>query len=201
VKFTQRLKEKIKSKTEEWKQQSKRRNEEFERQMIEQQVERIKERARRLGVEEFMGKFFNDVGHYPAWFKNKNLSPSISSVKELDGESREGREWRNVQLTLKNKTYICAFEEHECLAPVAPEKHGTFELYLEGKKVLALKMSFDIDEYYSEWRSFGIEAFVEGDWVKDFREYIERCEKETKERLAALGKKPVDELKDNFGIS
>lgn len=175
---------------------------ESERASIEKEVERKKERCRKLGVNVFMGKIFNEISHYPAWFKNKNAPLEITNVKEL--EKIEGfKEWNRIQFTLYGNDYICAYEEHLSYAPDPEpdnEKYGTFELYIKDKKVLSLSMSYSFDPIYSEWKAFGIEAFVEGEWVNAFKKFYEASEKRRAEFLKNLGHKAPDELKKDFGI-
>ena len=96
---------------------------------------------------------------------------------------------------------MCKFEEHDCYTPDTTEKHGTLELYSGAKKVLVLSMAYNYDQYYSKWQPFSIDGFIEGEWIKDFKELAIVSEKEAKESLDALTRKPVDKLKKDFGIN
>lgn len=174
------------------------------RQRIEKEAERRIDRALSLGVEEFIGKFWNSLKHYPSWFndgRNRRSTPLISDAKELGVEKRDNREWRKIQITLYGKDYIFAFEEHN--PPLELDdvlKMGTLELYADNKKVLSLCMSLDFDEYSSDWSSFKIEAFIEGQWVNDFKKLYSENQRVSEEMRKELGREDPDQLKKNFGI-
>ena len=130
---------------------------------LQEAVEKRKQRCRDLGVYDFMSKLFFKIPNYPEQFKNKSISSLITDVKELEKENRDDKEWKRVQFTLKEKKYICAYEERNA---GGHSKFGTFELYADGKNVIAVSMAFD----GSEWTSTDIEAFIEGDWFNDLKE-------------------------------
>ena len=62
-----------------------------------------------------------------------------------------------------------------------------------------MSMAKDYDQYASQWKPFSIDGFIEGNWINDFKELAVTSEKESKERLDALLRKPVDKLKKDFG--
>ena len=177
---------------------------EVERRRVEKEVERLIERACDLGVKDFIGNFWNSLEHFPSWYKSKELeykNLSISDVKDLGLEKRNGKEWKKLQITLKGKDYIFVFEEHD--PPIELEntiKMGTLELYVDNRKVLALNMSESWDDGNGGWSSFGIDAFIEGRWVQDFKELYKEYTRISEEEYKKLGQEDPEKLKKNFGI-
>jgi hypothetical protein len=54
---------------------------------------------------------------------------------------------------------------------------------------MALNLALEMDEFLSEWKVFDLNAFIEGDWIKDFKtlenklKLIEGNGKEKKEKI------------------
>lgn len=151
-----------------------------------------------------MGELFNDLQHYPTWFKNsrnRTYTPIITDARELEKENRNNNKWRKWQITLKGNNYIFAFkEDYASYGSFIPQGfsgiYGTFEVYYNNKKVLGLGMFYKSEN----WKASGIEAFIEGDWIEDFKELYEANKKAHEEDLKNLLRKPADKLKENFGI-
>lgn len=179
-------------------------NKEDEYQRIEAEVKKRKERARQLGVDKFMGELFNDLKYYPTWFqKNRAYTPLITDARELEKEIRGSNEWRRWQITLKGNDYIFAFREYSFYTPDGEYGcNGDFEIYKDGKKVLAIDISQHTDQYSDipQWSAFDIDGFIEGEWIGDFKELYEASKKAHEDGLKKLFKKPADKLKEDFGI-
>ncbi len=171
-------------------------------QRIKDEIDKRIARAEKLGVRQFMGELFNDLQHYPAWFKNdRGYTPLITDARDLGKEQRDNEEWEKWQITLKGKDYVLAFEKHDPPMPDDDTRyHGTFEIYLENKKILALAMSCSFDEYSSDFTPFSIEAFLEGEWVKDFKELYDASRKAHADGMKRLEQDRLDKTKNNFGI-
>jgi hypothetical protein len=67
---------------------------------------------------------------------------------------------------------------------------------------LAINVSLEHNEYDSEWRPFDIKAFIDGEWINDFKHLEEAIQENDKlrEQKKAEDPKKVRELKDDFGI-
>jgi len=119
----------------------------------------------------------------------------ITEAVRLDKET--------VRLTFKGKQYTFRFHEKSIPCPDRTYLHGLLELFLGENRVLALNAAFnDEDKYNPDWSIFGIEAFVEGDWIGDFREMADKVESERVERERRKREDPqkLEKLKKDFGI-
>lgn len=167
------------------------------------EVKRRKERAKQLGVDTFMGKLFNDLVGYPKWFKsNREYTPLITDARVLDNEKRGEDVWGKWQITLKGINYVFAFRQYPLTTSRGVYGHaGKFEVWKDNKKVLGLVLTLSNDPYHrQEWSTSNLEAFIEGDWVNDFKELYDASVKVHEERYRKLMRKSTDDLKKNFGI-
>ncbi len=169
---------------------------------IHDEVEKRKNRAKELGIFElFDGLYYDKIRNYPKWIKRQSYREQvcslISDAIQLDKET--------TQITLNGKVYLFNFHEK-----AGARSHGTMTLSINGKKALAITMSFEGKVhpqtlgFNGEWKSSGIEAFVEGDWISDFKRLKERIAFEDAER-ANIEKKEEEveklkKLKNDFGI-
>lgn len=59
-----------------------------------------------------------------------------------------------------------------------------------------------MNEYFSEWKVFGVAAFIEDAWIKDFKD-LERqigIDKQERERKRKEDPQRVNQLKKDFNI-
>jgi len=138
---------------------------EKERNRIYAEVEKRRERARQLGVLELILDLYQDIRCYPSWIKDEQyrseMYPLLTKAIELEEESEEGEKGK-VTIVLKGKSYVFNYEENY------HDDKMSLELYQEDKKVLALSLTLDnMDK--KEYSLSNIEAFREGDWIKDFQ--------------------------------
>ena len=175
------------------------------------EVDKRKDRAADLGIEELVSKVYKEIEHYPSWMNDKDhrveIAPSITSAIDPGRENRDSKSWKRVKIVLKEKEYIFAFEEHGIDLPDGDyQTHGILELYTSDKKVAAINMARSDDEYSTEWSPFDTKAFIEGPWIKDFkalRAWIEKKDKRQTEdfnKQSKYGFRSNEELKKDFGI-
>ncbi|OGX08178.1 MAG: hypothetical protein A2Z88_03285 [Omnitrophica WOR_2 bacterium GWA2_47_8] len=175
-------------------------NKENEVGRIEKEVQLRKQRAKDLGILEIFEKLYQKVPHYPSWIKNEHNKEHVCSlitdaVKIGDDE---------VKIKLRDRDYIFRFLKNNFSTPDGEfHMHGKWELYFDSKKILSLNMAYQDDEFsFGNWSVFGVSAFVEGDWIKDFQELLARIEFEDKEREKRKRENPerINKLKEDFGI-
>lgn len=171
---------------------------------IKAKIKKRKDRAKQLGVDKFMGKLFNDLRCYPKWFvSNKEYTPLITDARSLENEKRGDDVWGKWQITLKGNNYIFAFKDYPLSTSRGVYGHnGKFEVWKDDTKVLALDITLGTDPYQlkQEWSAFDIEAFIEGEWIQDFRELYDASVKAHEDGYKKIVRKPIDDLKKNFGI-
>ena len=167
---------------------------------IEKEVQLRKQRAKDLGILKIFEKLYQKIPHYPSWIANERnreyaCSLITDAIKLEDGA---------VKIKLKDKEYTFKFIKNNFSTPDGEfHQHGKWDLYLDSKKVLSVNMAYECDEFtFGSWSAFDVAAFVEGDWVKDFKELFERIEIEDKERERKRKESPdrINKLKEDFGI-
>jgi hypothetical protein len=168
---------------------------------IHKEAEKIKRRAEELGVLKlFEDIYFHEIKYYPSWIKNSHdYVPSIvtSAIEEKNEGEDEDKE--NIRLALNGKEYLLTFKENSFSTPDGEgHLHGDLEVFLNDKKILALSASFDYD--YEKWGVFEIDAFIEGDWISDFKKLSHEIEVLAKEREKKERAGKAKELKKNFNI-
>lgn len=190
---------------------------------IEQEVGRLKELAKSKGAIE-IGKFYlKSFRHYPSWQKtNPDLLCSlVTDVEDIGTETlpatlvtliigTDNDKISRMKFKLKEKDYVFSFRESPFETPDG-ERHvsGLLELYQGNQKILGLKAfrtfsSYDSDHQWGISSNDAIEAFKDGDWTNDFREFVLKAEQE-RERLEerqkeATEKNRLEKLKQNFGL-
>lgn len=161
---------------------------------ILRKVEERKNRTRELGVDKLISSLYFDHGlrHYTAGMHHEHQRYKImSDAKELGHDS--------MQLTINGKNYVLTYIDRWSIH--VPDYHcGDLELSLDGKTLLSLLISADIEEYGTFYKPVDIKAFIEGEWITDFEELKQqvlereaRWERERKEKEAK-------ELKEKFGL-
>lgn len=168
-----------------------------ETERIEAEVAERKQRAQELGVDGLItGLYYNNIRYYPSWIKRGAVCSLVRDAVDLKD--------KRVKLSLKNgRDYIFSFKEHGFTMPDGEwVNSGTLELFHNNKKVLSLDMSLENNRTDSQWYPLDIEAFVEGDWVKDFKELEKRIETERQEERRREQEDPerLKKLKEDFGI-
>ncbi len=87
------------------------------------------------------------------------------------------------EITLNGKDYMFVFQESSFSTPDGEyHTHGLLELFSGDRKLLAINASLEYSRFLSEWKPFGIEAFIDGDWIEDFRALKKVKQKDERER-------------------
>jgi hypothetical protein len=143
--------------------------------------------------------YFDRLQYFPSWIKrSRNYIPKIINNAQ---EEKNGNK-KVIFISFNGKTYKFEFSEHSFSTPDDYCTHGLLELFAYEKKLLAINVSLEVDQYDSKWRPFDIKAFIDGDWIDDFRYLKAAIQENDKLREAEKAEDPkkVQELKDDFGI-
>ncbi|EKD46972.1 MAG: hypothetical protein ACD_66C00276G0009 [uncultured bacterium] len=175
---------------------------------VHQEVEKKKNLAKEKKVDELISElYFENITYYPSWIKHEDRSyvPAIitSASESKEKGKKDERDKKIINITLNDKKYKFAFEENSFSTPDGEyNTHGLLELFDGDKKVLGLDVSLEHGDYDSTWSPFGIEAFIDGDWIEDFRSLKKQKIKDDKERALKEAENPekTKKMKDNFGI-
>jgi hypothetical protein len=166
---------------------------------IYQEVEKRKRRAEELGVPKLFEKLYSRIPHYPSWIKNNHNREWVCSLVTDAIKMEDG----GIKIVLSEETYTFYFKESNFSTPDGEyHKHANWELYVDSKKVLVVDMAYEMDQYIGgNWTAFGVSAFIEGDWLKDFKKLEQKIVVEDKEREQKRKSKEAEKLKEDFGIN
>lgn len=180
-----------------------------EARQVQEEVSRRKKIAEDKKVKELISElYFSEIEHFPSWIKtdhNREYVPSIIS-KATERKEKNGKNDRDKKITeiiLDGKEYKFAFQENSFSTPDGEyNTHGLLELFTDDKKVLAINASLEHSDYDSKWSPFGIEAFIDGDWIEDFQKLKKAKEQDKKKRALKEAEDPekTEKLKRDFGI-
>ena len=147
-----------------------------EARQVQEEVSRRKKIAEDKKIKELISElYFSNIEHFPSWIKtdhNREYVPSIIS-KATERKEKGGKndcDKKITEIILDGKEYKFAFQENSFSTPDGEyNTHGLLELFVGDKKVLAINASLEHSDYDSKWSPFGIEAFIDGDWIEDFQ--------------------------------
>ncbi|MCX5632580.1 MAG: hypothetical protein NTW93_02745 [Phycisphaerae bacterium] len=171
---------------------------------VQEEVREKKKIAEEKEVKELISElYFNHLRYFPIQIKQSgNYVPKI-----IDSAIEEKKDEKEVILILlKGKKYRFEFSKRSSIAPDNDCNYGLLELFSDEKKWLSINVSLECSKYSfaTKWKPFDIEAFIDGNWINDFRHLKELIVKSENEKLReykrAEDSKKVQELKDNFGI-
>ena len=197
---------------------------------IYREVVRKKKRAKDLRLPGVLWKLYSEkIRFYPEWMKSAEkrsfVCPLVTNAESTEPDLRLNWKRSNkTKFTLKGREYLFEFNEKDLGTP-----DGVFFANLilfEGeKKVFDICMTSGegCDDYMagnmeltqaldaSKWGGFGVEAFVEGVWVNEFKEldrkvaelnrqeFIEHKQSEEK-KIESDSAAKRDQLKKDFGL-
>ena len=179
---------------------------------IQEEVKKRKMVAENKKVKELISElYFSTIEHFPSWIKtdhNREYVPSIISKaterKEKGAKGAKGDNDKKItEIILNGRDYKFAFQENSFSTPDGEyHTHGLLELFIGNEKVLAMDMSLEHSDYDSKWNPFGIEAFIDGDWIDDFSALKKAKQQDEKERALKEAENPekTEKLKKDFGI-
>ena len=177
---------------------------------VQEEVRIRKKIAEEKQVKELVSDLYFDViKYYPSWLKDKRNQENVSSIvtqataRKEEGNKRE-RDKEITEIILNGKDYKFVFQESSFDTPDG-EYHmqGLLELFSGDRKLLAVNVSRDfLRQFLSEWKPFSIEAFIDGDWIEDFRALKKARQKDEIERSVKEAEDPnrTAKLKKDFGV-
>ncbi|HBK83463.1 MAG TPA: hypothetical protein DDZ41_07680 [Flavobacterium sp.] len=166
------------------------------------EVKKKRQRAEQLGLPNLINDIYN---HVKCFSSNSDYMPSIiSSCIRIDSK---------IIFELNNRQYTFNCDEGKSIRGYDQEYINTnIELIFNDNKIFALNITKDIirDKYLGYLESnphFTINAFKEGNWVKDFRELKKQIDIASKIRLEKQAEKQkmdyikkLKQLKSDFDI-
>ena len=161
-------------------------------------IEKKKKVVRAKRIPELLYKLYNNqIKYYPQWIKNDEARQLVCSLVTDAARLPDGR----IKINLKGKEYAFLFKKN-----VFPDHKGnscvqaTMELFKNDKKVLGLNTSPTNQMTLSSWISSEVQAFIEGDWIDDFKQLQRQIEYETEAREASSRHQSIEKIKRDFGI-
>lgn len=160
-------------------------------------VEKRKKQAEESGIDRlFCDTYFDILKTYPTWIKNEHnnvieyIFPTVTKAEETPN---------GIVFKLADKTYKIETER----------KYGydnpyyEMKLFLNDRKVFGIDASEDSNPYATFYYPNGINAYVNDDWVNDFKEiqHHHKLINKKREILWAENKERTDEKRQNFGIT
>jgi hypothetical protein len=175
---------------------------ESEADKIFKEVAKRKARAEELGIKELISElYFDALVYYPHWLKN---GPEyVCSFIKNAVETIDKKDVKRTNIKMKDKDYVFFFKTMSFSTPDGEyHTHGDLDLFLDNKKILGLDTALEAGAYDSTWKAFQINAFIEGDWIKDFTQLQQQIEIENEERERRKKEAPekIMKLKEDFGI-
>lgn len=176
---------------------------------VKEEAARRKKLAEEKGVKELATElYFDDIQYYPSWLKNEkgfaHVSKLVTNATKLEsGKKKEERHIDVTELLLKDKKYRFEFSNHSFSLPDGDyANHGLLDLFIDGKRVLGVNLSNDYEGFDPKWKPFGIEAFIDGEWINDLMDLKKAIQMDTKEKALMEAEDPdkIKKLKKDFGI-
>ena len=126
------------------------------------------------GIPELVSRMYNEyIRILPDCLELTKLSNYlITDAVYLNKTKDADMEQSAIRVMLKSKSYIFYFSELPGIDTMIGSwyKRGSLDIFLNGKRILFLKLAKDKRHKHSPWRAAYVEGFVEGDWIKDFQE-------------------------------
>lgn len=186
-----------------------------EKAKVEEEVERLKRAAVQKGVLDIGRLYLKKIRYYAIWYQSSReyVCELVTQVRDLGQTSEES--WRgtnttkSMQITLRGKDYILKFTEKPFETPDG-ESHvsGSVEVYVGEKKVAGIRVFRSYGRFSGgdhDWSVMDVEAFIDGDWLEDFRQLRDRIKEEDEERKKDNERRSdaekTEKLKRDFGLS
>jgi hypothetical protein len=173
---------------------------------VELEVQRRRKLAESKGVPDLIKKvYFDSIYYYPSWISNGNRDSVPEMVTSALRQEKKGKKGSKdiTLITLNGNEYRFEYEEESFSLPDGEwANHGTLELFFSNKKILALSVSREDDQYSTWYSVFRIDAFIDGNWIEDFEKLSKQIEIDRKVREIKRAEDPqkINKLKDDFGI-
>ena len=159
------------------------------------QVKQRKALAKRLSLAERLLRIYDELKFVPDQRKQ---------VLERWGCVVSGRETRGTDLAtvvrfdLKQTAYVFCFRE----PPVSLEAvYAHLDLCAAaGELMFSCRLKFDVDESGREWIPLDVDAFVPGDWVRDFLTLSTFLAVDKSDQKVRSKSQEIEDLKKKFGL-
>ena len=154
---------------------------------IRREVEDRKRTAEEAGLDRLiLDVYHRSVRYYPVWIKSpadkKYVYPEVTKASEKIEKEPSGDTYIS-EFSIGAKNYKITSERRGNIL-----KHDVFyilNLYLNGQKVFAISEKHDVRLQDGHYYTLNIDAYVNEDWVEDFRnikEYQTKIEKEAEDQ-------------------
>jgi hypothetical protein len=170
---------------------------------VKQEVIRKQKIAREKGLDKLLSDAYHEDGlrNYEAWFnsdRNKRwVHPDVTGV--ISGRDEvNGKQIPFVEFSMAEQKYKVT--SREWLG-----EGGTYNdltLYMNGQRVFEIAESVDSNQYATTYRPCNIKAYVNDEWVSDFKKFKEHQQRVQQQASIefAEDKKRLQETKEAFGI-
>ena len=172
---------------------------------IDQEIQRRMEKAKQLELDEIVVKLYHELQYYPSWIHNPDSKDWVKTIVddakeiEIDEKDKELKDWEAVEITINNRKYI--FREKHKLSDLDNNTwYENIELYVGDKKVFAVSASAEDNPYSLIFEPLSIDAFIEGDWIKDIKDIYDRFQKNEKMDEEKEHREHLNKKKKDFGI-
>ena len=165
---------------------------------------------KRIAEEQGLDRLLLDAYHrsirfYPAWMKSDGderqyVYPEVSGAVEKITKSSEG-EIFTTEFVVGKARYRVVSERRGTM--IAHDLYYMIELFLNDQKVFAMSEKHDVRLKDRHYYTLSIEAYVNDDWVEDFRRieaWQEQVDRKEAERKPTEDPQVVERLKKDFNL-
>lgn len=172
---------------------------------VRREVAYKKKVAEEAGLDRlFLRAYHKSIRHYPAWIKSaenkKYVHPEIADATEKVTKDPFGETF-TTDFSIRNKEYKIISRRKGTL--LGHNIYYVVELFINGEKAFAVSEKHDLrlrDEHYY---TLNVEAYLNEDWVEDFRKINMHVEKVAAAEELVPSEEDVelvDRLKKDFNI-
>jgi hypothetical protein len=167
-------------------------------------VEEKKAKARELRLPDIViVLYLEQIINYPTLIKRDDRRDWVPSEVRFVEEIKNDPQEKQTKVAISHNVYLFKFESHSTKMPNgSSETNGTLELWLKEKKILVIDMLCEYNQFGSIWTPYGIQTFIDGDWISDFQELKKHTIELGKKREEKDRNSPqkIKDLKNNFNI-
>jgi hypothetical protein len=178
---------------------------ETETQRVYRLVEEKKAKAKELRLPEIIiDLYFYQIINYPTWLNSDDRKDLVPSEVKFAEEIKNDPQVKQIKVGLLQNVYILEFKNRSVTMPNgSSETHGSLELQLKDKKILAIDMICEYNQLGSIWTPYDLQTFIDGAWVNDFQGLKKHTIELGKKREEKERNRPqnIKNLKDNFNIN
>lgn len=166
---------------------------------VRKEAEKIKEHAMKTGVPQLVSSLYHEkIRYYHSWIKKtpRDYVPEMVTDSKEVQDKKSGKKY--ILLTMNGREYKFTHSE----GSYEDINWADLEMFLDEKKVLHVNESVSYNEWGIDYRANSVDAFIDGDWVKDFKELDKELKKAEQEREREEFENPdeIAKLKKDFGI-